>query len=120
MGEEKDPKGTDDRPEIGIEDFQKLDLRIAQVVRAEAHPNADRLLRLQIDIGGEERQIVAGIASAYRPDELVGLRIAVVTNLKPVKLRGEWSQGMLLAASDAETLALLSPTRDVPPGSRIS
>ena len=105
--------------EVAIEDFLKLDLRIARVAHAEPHPNADRLLKLRIDLGGEERQIVAGIASEYKPEELVGQLIAVVVNLKPVKLRGELSQGMLLAASDSGTIALLSPNRDVPPGSPI-
>lgn len=105
--------------EITIEDFLKLDLRIARVAHAEPHPNADRLLKLKIDLGGEERQIVAGIAADYKPEDLVGRLIAVVANLKPVKLRGEWSHGMLLAASSAETIALLSPNRDVPPGSPV-
>ena len=73
--------------EVAIEDFLKLDLRIARVAHAEPHPNADRLLKLRIDLGGEERQIVAGIASEYKPEELVGQLIAVVVNLKPVKRR---------------------------------
>ena len=106
-------------PEVTIEEFMKLDLRIARVTLAEPHPNADRLVKLQIDLGGEERKIVAGIASQYKPEELVGLQIAVVANLKPVKLRGEWSHGMLLAASSAETIALLSPDREIPAGTPI-
>ena len=105
--------------EITIEDFLKLDLRIARVAHAEPHPNADRLLKLRIDLGGEERQIVAGIASAYQPEELVGRLIAVVANLKPVKLRGEWSQGMLLAASSEGAVSLLSPDQEIPPGSAV-
>lgn len=77
-----------------------LDLRVARVIRAREHPNADRLLILDIDLGGEERQIVAGIVEHYELDELDGLRIVVVANLEPALLRGEESQGMLLAAED--------------------
>ena len=119
MSEQNVPESPQGSPEISMEEFMKCDLRIAQIIRAEAHPNADRLLKLQIDLGTEQRQIVAGIASAYKPEELIGLRIAVVTNLKAVKLRGEWSHGMLLAASAPGTIALLSPVREVPPGSVI-
>lgn len=79
-----------------------LDLRVARVVRAREHPNADRLLILDIDLGDEERQIVAGIVRHYELDELEGLRIVVVANLEPATLRGEESQGMLLAAEDDE------------------
>ena len=91
-------KPAREEPEVTIDEFSRFDLRIALIVSAEPHPNADRLLKLQIDIGTEERQIVAGIAESYRPEELIGMSIAVVVNLKPAKLRGEWSQGMLLAA----------------------
>lgn len=105
--------------EIGIEDFAKVDLRVARVVKAEPHPNAEKLLRLQIDLGGETRQIVAGIAQHYAPADLEGKSIVVVANLKPAKLRGEWSQGMLLAAGTADTISILTPMRDVPPGTPI-
>jgi len=119
MSEDKEMNPTDQSPEIGIEDFMKLDLRIARVVRVEAHPNADKLLKIAIDLGGEERQIIAGIAPYYESEDLVGKLITVVTNLKPVKLRGEWSHGMLLAASGSDTVAVLSPMRDVEPGSPV-
>lgn len=109
-----------EQPILTIDDFARLDLRIATVVQAEAHPNADRLLKLQIDLGSERRQLVAGIASWYRPEDLIGRRIVVVTNLKPARLRGELSQGMLLAASDGETVSILRPDQDLPPGSRVS
>lgn len=79
-----------------------LDLRVARVIRARDHPNADRLLILDIDLGDEERQIIAGIVNHYELDELKGLRIVVVANLEPALLRGEESQGMLLAAEDDE------------------
>jgi methionyl-tRNA synthetase len=119
MNEQNGAHPPQEPVEIDIEDFMKCDLRIARVIQAEAHPNADRLLKLQIDLGGEKRQIVAGIASEYQPEDLVGRSIVVVANLKPVKLRGEWSHGMLLAASSSATIALLSPIKDVPPGSRV-
>jgi methionine--tRNA ligase beta chain len=105
------------KPEITIEDFMKLDLRVARVLKVESHPNAEKLIRIAIDLGGEQRQIVAGIGPYYRPDELEGKLIVVVANLKPAKLRGEWSHGMLLAASGAETVAVLTPLREVSPGS---
>lgn len=107
--------------EITIEDFAKLDLRVARVLAAEPVAGADKLLKLQIDLGGEQRQIVAGIARYYRPEELVGRLIVVVANLKPARLKGEISQGMLLAASteDGAVLGLVVPERPLPPGSRV-
>jgi methionyl-tRNA synthetase len=107
------------KPEIGIEDFGRLDLRVARVLQAERHPNAEKLLKLKIDVGGEERQIVAGIAPYYQPEQLEGRLIVVVANLKPAKLRGEWSHGMLLAASGPDTVTVLTPLADVPPGSMV-
>jgi methionyl-tRNA synthetase len=107
--------------EITIQEFAKLDLRIAIVTAVEPHPNADKLIKLHVDLGGgESRQLVAGIAGHYESESLVGRRICVVTNLKPAKLRGELSQGMLLAASDGPTISLLAPDQDVAPGSKIS
>lgn len=84
-----------------------LDLRVARVIEAREHPNADRLLVLRIDLGDEERQLVAGIVGHYALDELPGRKIVVVANLAPARLRGEESQGMLLAAENDETLGLL-------------
>lgn len=108
------------KSEIGIEDFARLDLRVARVLAAEKHPNAEKLLRLQIDTGDGERQIVAGIAAYYAPEDLVGRLIVVVKNLKPAKLRGEMSHGMLLAASGPDQVTVLTPLADVPPGSPVS
>ena len=104
-------------PEITYEDFAKLALRTARIVAAERHPNADRLLVLKVDAGEPElRTIVAGIAAVYKPEDLVGRTVTIVANLKPAKLRGVMSQGMLLAAGGADVAALLSPITDVPPG----
>lgn len=95
-----------------------LDLRVAEVTDAGEHPNADRLLVLRIDLGTERRQLVAGLAGIYDPAELVGKRIVVVANLKPAKLRGEVSQGMLLAAHGEDAVGLiLAP--DAAPGTRL-
>ena len=105
---------------IRFEEFGRLDLRSGIVRAAEKHPKADRLLVLQIDIGeAQPRTIVAGIASRYAPDDLVGLSVAVLANLEPAKIRGVESQGMLLAVGGKEILALLSPSEQVPPGSPI-
>jgi methionyl-tRNA synthetase len=106
---------------IDIETFSRVQLRTAEVVECTAHPRADRLLRLQVDIGGERRQIVAGIAEAYRPDELVGRTIVVVTNLQPAKLRGEVSEGMLLAATGPDGRpALIGVDGEIAPGAKVS
>ena len=109
---------------ITYDDFVKLDLRVATIVEAEAHPNADRLLKLQIDLGSEKRQICAGVKAYYDPAELVGRQIIVVANLAPRKIRGEESNGMLMAASamDGEELTdvvLLAPGKPVPAGSAV-
>jgi methionyl-tRNA synthetase len=101
---------------ITYADFAKLDIRVAQVLTARPHPNADKLMLLQIDVGGEQKQIVAGIRGHYQPDELVGRQIIVVNNLERAMLRGEESQGMLLAASDGSDIMLLRPDRDCQPG----
>ena len=94
---------------IAYEDFAKLDLRVARVLEARPHPNADKLLLLQIDVGDEQKQIVAGIRQHYTPEQLVGRRIVVVNNLAPAMLRGEASHGMLLAATSGEKVVLLAP-----------
>ena len=108
--------------QISIEEFGRIQLRVATVVSAEKHPNADKLLKLQVELGGgERRQIVAGIARHYTPVDLIGKQIVVVANLKPAKLRGETSQGMLLAASteDGAEVIVVSPERTIAPGSRV-
>lgn len=102
-----------------IDDFAKIQLKVATIVEAKPHPNADKLLVLQIDLGGERRQICAGIRKDYQAEQLVGKQIVVVANLAPRPLRGEMSQGMLLAATDAASgrVIILSPSDTVAPGS---
>src|SRR3954449_4915347 len=91
------------------DDFAKIELRVAKVLEARPHPNADKLMLLQIDVGDVQKQIVAGIRQHYTPEQLVGKLIIVVNNLAPAMLRGESSQGMLLAASSGERVILLGP-----------
>ncbi len=105
---------------IELKDFEKLDLRVAEILEAKPHPDADKLLVLQVDMGGERRQLVAGIKQFYKPEELKGKKIIVVANLKPVKLRGVESQGMLLAAGGDDRLALLTLDRDIESGASVS
>ncbi|HEY5542550.1 MAG TPA: methionine--tRNA ligase subunit beta [Candidatus Binatia bacterium] len=105
---------------ISIEDFRKIELKIATIKSAEPHPNADRLVILQVDLGSEQRQICAGIRDHYTPEELVGKQIVVVANLETAKLRGMESQGMLLAASDDDRVIVLSPERPVQAGAKVS
>lgn len=105
---------------ISIEDFRKIELKIATIKSAAPHPNADRLVVLQVDLGSEQRQICAGIRAHYAPEELVGKQIVVVANLETAKLRGIESQGMLLAASDDDRVIVLSPERPVHAGSKVS
>ncbi len=103
--------------EISIEDFMKVQLRLGRVLEAEPLEGSDKLLRLQVVIGQEKRQIVAGIKKNYAPQDIVGMQVVVVANLKPAKLRGAESQGMLLAAVDAEGGAiLLTPEKEAPEG----
>lgn len=109
-------KPADLKDEIGIEDFAKVELRVAQVLSAEPVPKADKLLKLQLDLGYEHRQVVSGIAKFYKPEELVGKKVICVTNLKPVKLRGELSQGMILAASKDDQLTLATVPDAMPNG----
>ncbi|MGB9792240.1 MAG: methionine--tRNA ligase [Thermacetogeniaceae bacterium] len=127
VGEEQSPhvenvpalagKGLD--KEITIEDFSKVDLRVADVVAAERIKGADRLLKLEVDLGGERRTVVAGIAQHYAPEELVGKKVVLVANLAPAKLRGVVSQGMILAAGTGDRLGLVTVERDIPAGTRV-
>lgn len=110
------PARPEEKPEIGIDDFAKVELRVAQVISAEPVPKADKLLKLQLDLGYEHRQVVSGIAKYYKPEELVGRKVICVTNLKPVKLRGEMSQGMILAASEGDQLTLATVPDSMPNG----
>src|SRR5437763_11689637 len=107
---------------IKYDDFAKLDLRVASVLECKPHPNADKLLVLQIDLGGERRQICAGLRQHIAPEQLVGKQIIVVANLAPRTMRGEISQGMLLAATDAATnrVITITPSEPTPPGSKVS
>ncbi len=106
-------------PEINIDEFAKVELRVAQVVACEPIPKADKLLKLQLDLGFEVRQVVSGIAKFYKPDELIGRKVICVTNLKPVKLRGEMSQGMVLAASHGDQLTLATVPDNMPNGALV-
>ena len=105
---------------ITIDDFKKVELRAAVVKAVEPHPNADKLLVLKVDVGGAEKQLVAGIRGHYDPQTLVGKRIIVVCNLAPAVLRGVESQGMLLAARDGAKVVLLTTDQEVAPGSVVS
>jgi methionyl-tRNA synthetase len=105
---------------ISIEEFKKVELRTAKVLEAENIPKADKLLKLKINLGDEERQLVAGIAQHYAPQELIGKTIIVVTNLQPATIRGVESQGMLLAVEDGDRLTLLTTEKEAVPGKRVS
>lgn len=116
---EKKPIEKPDSEEITIDDFMKVDLRVAQVIEAEAVKKADKLLKLQLDLGYEKRQVVSGIAKFYKPEDLVGRKVICVTNLKPVKLRGELSEGMILAGSEDGELSLATIAESLPIGARV-
>ena len=105
---------------ISIDEFRRIELKVATIKKAEPHPNADKLLVLQIDLGSEERQIVAGIRGHYAPEELIGKQVVVVANLETARLRGLESQGMLLAASDGERIVILTPEKEIHPGAKVS
>jgi methionyl-tRNA synthetase len=109
---------TDGR--ITIDDFLKIDLRVAKVLAAEKVPNSRKLMKLSIDVGSEQRTLVAGIAEAYEPEQLVGRTVGIVFNLKPAKLMGIESNGMILAASaEGGKPVLVAFDGDIAPGSRI-
>ena len=107
---------------ITIEQFQQIDLRVGTITSAEAIPGATKLLKLQVDLGeGTPRQLVAGIAQHYKPEELIGKQIVVVANLQPAKIRGVESQGMLLAAvHDDQDIVLITVDKPVPNGAKVS
>jgi methionyl-tRNA synthetase len=104
---------------ITIEDFQKVQLKVAKVLAAERVPKSEKLIKLQVDLGAEQRQIVAGIGKKYTPEELIGRRVVIVANLKPAKLMGVESQGMVLAAGDAEVKELVTLMSDVDLGTKV-
>ena len=105
---------------ISFDEFQKLELRVAQIIEAERIENADKLLRLQVSLGEKgNRQVIAGIAQHFAPETLIGRKIVVVANLKPAKLRGFISEAMLLAAVDGSNLELVSPGDIIPAGATV-
>lgn len=119
--QKKETKTVEPKAEITFEDFSKLELKVGTIIACEKHPKADRLLVEQIDLGdGDVRQIVSGIAAHYSPEDLIGQRVVVVSNLKPAKLRGVESQGMILCASSEEELALVSIAKSLPNGTLVS
>ncbi len=105
--------------QITLEDFQKVQLKVAKVLTAERVPKSEKLIKLQVDLGGEQRQVVAGIGKKYTPEELIGRRVVIVANLKPAKLMGVESQGMVLAAGDAEVKELVTLMSDVELGTKV-
>lgn len=105
--------------EISIEDFARIDLRVAEVTACEKVEKADKLLKLQLKVGEESRTVVAGIAKSYTPEEMVGKKVIIVANLKPAQLRGITSQGMILAASSDDMMEVLTVSKDLPSGSRV-
>ena len=116
---------AEEKPVITYEDFAKLDLRVAKVLEATDHPNADKLLCLKIDLGDQQRQIIAGLKGYYQAADLVGKSIVVIANLAPRKMRGLESQGMLLAATRGQPTApedviVLTTDRPLEPGANIS
>jgi len=110
-------KKSEKIPVVTFEEFQKLDIRTGKVLSAEPVPKSNKLLKLMVDIGSEQRQIVAGMQQFYKPDDLVGKDVVVVTNLAPAKIFGVESNGMILAAGD--TASLLVPLKPVETGSKI-
>ena len=104
---------------ITIDEFMKIQLKTATVLTAERVPKSEKLIKLQVDLGAEQRQIVAGIGKKYEPEALVGKRIVIVANLKPAKLMGIESQGMVLAAGDKEVGGLVTVLEDVEPGTKV-
>ena len=105
--------------QITIDEFQKIQLKTAKVLSAERVPKSEKLLKLQVSLGDEQRQIVAGIGKRYEPESLVGKTIVIVANLKPAKLMGIESQGMVLAAGDSEVRGLATFLEDVEPGTKV-
>jgi methionyl-tRNA synthetase len=106
-------------PAVTIDEFLRTELRVARVLSAERIPNADRLLKLQVDLGTEQRQLVAGVAAAYAPEALVGKLIVVVANLAPARIRGVDSQGMLLAADAGGRPIVATFDEPIAPGTRV-
>ncbi len=104
---------------INIDDFKKVELKVVKVLSAEKIEGSDKLLKLQVDLGVEQRQILSGIAKHYQPEELVGKQIVIIANLEPRQMMGLESQGMVLAAGDGEVVSLLMPDKEIALGSEI-
>jgi len=104
---------------VSFEEFKKLDIRIAKVLAVEDHPDADKLFVLKIDTGGRQKQVVAGIKKFYKKEELAGKQIVVIDNLEPVNLRGQLSEGMLLAAQGDDTISVLIPDKPIKEGATV-
>ena len=115
----KKPKEKIKKSYIDIDDFDKIDLRIGKVLEVKKHPRADKLLVFKIQLGEEIRQIVSGIAKYYSPEELVGKNVVIVANLKPIKLRGEESQGMILSAADEKKLSVITTLSGIDSGAKV-
>ncbi|UCD45055.1 MAG: methionine--tRNA ligase subunit beta [Candidatus Bathyarchaeota archaeon] len=106
--------------EVTFKEFKRLDIKIGTVAEVERVPGSDKLYKMQVDMGGERRQIVTGLVDYYTAEEMMGKVIAVVLNLKPVKIFGQWSYGMLLAAEKDDKLALLTVDREIPNGAKVT
>lgn len=119
-GQSKQEKKMEHKDIIEYEDFSKLEIRTAEIIAAEAIPKADKLVKLTVSLGTEERTVIAGIAEYYKPEELTGKKVVILVNLKPRKLFGYESQGMILAAEDDNSLVLLTPEAGIKPGSTVS
>lgn len=105
---------------ISFEEFKKMDLRVGKIIKAEAIEKSKKLLKLQVDIGEEKRQILAGIAEFYNPDDLIGKKVAIVVNLEPIKMMGFESQGMILAAGgEGKPIIFVVPEKEIPVGAKI-
>ncbi|MED4590617.1 methionine--tRNA ligase [Priestia flexa] len=117
--EKKEEVQPEQSEEISLDDFLKVDLRVAEIIHAEPVKKADKLLKIQLDLGYEKRQVVSGIAKFYKPEELIGRKVICIVNLKPVKLRGELSQGMILAGEDANGLSLAEVDQSLSNGTKV-
>jgi methionyl-tRNA synthetase len=117
--EEPKKEEVEVKEEITFDDFMKIEMRVATVIEAAKVKKADKLLKLQLDLGFEKRQVVSGIAKHYAPEDLVGKKVICVTNLKPVKLRGELSEGMVLAGSEGDVLSVATIAENLPNGALV-
>ena len=115
--EEPEAPPTEFKPEITIDDFEKIDLKVGEILDCKKHPKADKLLVSQVKIGTDTRQIVSGVAKFFTPEEMKGKKVIVVANLKPINLRGEESKGMILFADNGERLEFV--TTDAPNGNSV-